>query len=70
MTSKQSTESRNPYPHNNNRMPNKEQSIKKLMTIPSVGKSITNKFYNIGIRKISDLKNKDPEEIYIKCCAI
>ena len=47
----------------------KDQSIKELMTIPSVGKSIANKLYDIGIKKISDLKNKDPEEIYFKCCA-
>jgi len=47
----------------------KESSIKELMTIPSVGKSIANKFYNIGITKISDLKNRNPEEIYFKCCA-
>lgn len=39
------------------------------MTIPSVGKSIANKFYNIGVRKIIDLKNKNPEELYFKCCA-
>jgi hypothetical protein len=48
---------------------NKESSIKELMTIPSVGRSIANKFYNIGITKISDLKNRNPEEIYFKCCA-
>lgn len=50
-------------------MSSKYKSIKELMTIPSVGKSIANKFYGIGIKKISDLKDKDPEEIYFKCCA-
>jgi hypothetical protein len=50
-------------------MTDKEKTIKELMTIPSIGKSISSKLYAIGIRKISDLKNKDPEEIFFKCCA-
>lgn len=50
-------------------MTEKEQSIKELMTIPSVGKSIANKLYGIGVKRISDLKGKDPEEMFVKCCA-
>lgn len=50
-------------------MTEKEKSIKELMTIPSIGKSIAAKLYSIGIKKISDLKNKDPEKIFLKCCA-
>ena len=50
-------------------MAKKDKSIKELMTIPSVGKSIANKLYGIGVHKISDLKDRDPEEIFIKCCA-
>ena len=49
-------------------MNQREKSIKELMTIPGVGKTIANKLYNIGIRKISDLKGRHPEEIYFKCC--
>jgi hypothetical protein len=39
-------------------------SIKELMQIPGVGKSIAKDLWNIGIRKVSDLKNEDPLELY------
>lgn len=42
----------------------KEQSIKELMTIPSIGKSIAVDFWNIGIRSVADLRGKDPEVLY------
>lgn len=45
-------------------MSTKEQSIKELMFIPGVGKSIANDLWNIGIQKISDLKDHDPEVLY------
>lgn len=44
----------------------KSQSLKDLMIIPGVGKSISNDLYNIGIKSINDLKGKDPEKLYIK----
>lgn len=44
----------------------KSESLKDLMIIPGVGKSISNDLYNIGIRSINDLKGKDPEKLYIK----
>jgi predicted RecB family nuclease len=42
----------------------KEQSIKELMLVPGVGKSIANDLWNIGIQKISDLKGHSPDELY------
>ena len=39
-----------------------------LTEIPYVGQSIANKFKKIGIEKISDLKGKNPEELYFKIC--
>lgn len=42
----------------------KEESLKQLMTIPSIGKSIALDLWNIGIRSIDDLKDKDPEVLY------
>lgn len=42
----------------------KSQIIKELTIIPGVGKSIAADLYNIGIRKIEDLKGKDPEILY------
>ena len=38
--------------------------IKELQIIPGVGKSIAGDLLNIGIRKVSDLKNKNPEKLY------
>lgn len=49
-------------------MPKKVQ-LKELQQIPGVGISIAQDFWNIGIKKISDLKNKNPEELYSKICA-
>lgn len=40
-----------------------------LTKIPGVGKSIANDFRNIGINNISDLKGKNPEELYLQICA-
>ena len=40
-----------------------------LTEIPFVGSSIVNDFKKIGIKTISDLKGKNPEELYLKICA-
>jgi hypothetical protein len=42
----------------------KAASLKALMEIPGVGKSIANDLWHIGIRKVSDLKRKNPETLY------
>jgi hypothetical protein len=42
----------------------RQESIKDLMQIPGVGKSIANDLYNIGIRSVKDLKNKNPLYLY------
>jgi len=39
----------------------KAQSIKELMTIPSISKSIANDLWNIVIASVADLKDKDPD---------
>ncbi len=36
------------------------------MIIPGVGKSIAQDLFDIGIRKVEDLKGKDPGELYRK----
>lgn len=35
-----------------------------LRTIPGVGKSIAADLMNIGISQVSDLRNRDPQELY------
>lgn len=42
----------------------KAESIKELTKIPGVGKSIATDLYNIGIRQIDDLKDRNPQELY------
>lgn len=42
---------------------------KELTTIPGVGKKIAQEFLNIGIKKVSDLKGKDPNRLYEKICS-
>jgi len=45
-------------------MTRKEESIKNLRQIPGVGISIANDLWDIGIRNVADLKNKNPEVLY------
>ena len=47
-----------------NNLSPKDSQLKELRQIPGVGVSIANDLINIGITKIDDLKNKDPEWLY------
>jgi hypothetical protein len=42
----------------------KQKSLKELMEIPGVGKSIAVDLWDIGIRNISDLKGHDPDLLF------
>jgi hypothetical protein len=42
--------------------------LKNLQEIPGVGKSIAQDLWDLGIRTVGDLKNKDPEALYILLC--
>lgn len=41
---------------------------KGLQVIPGVGPSLEQDLINLGITKVSDLKNQNPEELYEKHC--
>jgi hypothetical protein len=45
-------------------MVSKEASIKDLMQIPGVGKSIANDLWNIGITEVSALRGRNPEDLF------
>ena len=45
-----------------------EKVLKELQIIPGVGKSIAQDLYEIGIRKVGDLKNKNPQRLYDDIC--
>ena len=47
----------------------KQESLRALQEIPGVGKSIAEDLWDLGIRRVSDLKGKDPEKLYVKRCA-
>ena len=47
-----------------------KKGLKELQTIPGVGKSIAQDLYSLGITSVSDLKDKNPEELYEKLCNI
>jgi hypothetical protein len=38
--------------------------LAELQTIPGIGKSISLDLYRMGIHRVSDLKNKNPEKLY------
>jgi hypothetical protein len=44
--------------------------LKELRVIPGVGKSIAEDLWNLGLRSVQDLKGQDPEELYVRLCAM
>jgi hypothetical protein len=42
----------------------KLETLNNLRVIPGVGKSISEDLWKLGIRKVSDLKNKNPMRLY------
>ena len=54
-------------------MKSKEESAdttkQSLLLIPGVGPKLAQKFHDIGIKSISDLNGKKPEELYSQMCA-
>jgi hypothetical protein len=39
-----------------------------LQVIPGEGPSLSQDLQDLGIKKVSDLKNKDPEQLYSQLC--
>jgi hypothetical protein len=46
----------------------KQLSLRRLQEIPGVGKSISLDLWELGIRRVADLKGRDPEKLYAKRC--
>ena len=49
---------------------NETRSIKDLQIIPGIGKSLAIDLYELGVRKVTDLKGKDPQQLYDKHCEL
>ena len=48
----------------------KQSALREFRQIPGVGKSIAEDLWNLGLRSVTDLKNQDPEDLYLRLCAI
>ncbi len=48
----------------------KKQIIKYLQVIPSIGLAMAEDLYGQGIRSVSDLKGRDPMQMYEKQCQV
>ncbi len=44
--------------------------LKEFQTIPGVGKSIAMDLWNLGFRSVRELVGQDPEELYVRQCAL
>ncbi len=51
-------------------MKNKQEILAQLRQIPGVGKSIAEDLWELDIRSIADLQDKDPEILYQQLCVI
>ena len=48
----------------------KQSVLREFRQIPGVGKRIAEDLWNLDLRSVSDLKNQDPEDLYLKLCAL
>lgn len=46
----------------------KDKALAEFRTIPGVGKTIAEDFWNIGLRSIDDLRAQDPQKLYDLLC--
>ena len=44
----------------------KRQALKELAIVPHIGKKSAEVLWNIGVKSLSELKDHDPEELYLK----
>ena len=47
---------------------NRENVLRELRTIPGVGRSIAEDLHALKIRKVGDLKKRNPERMYEQFC--
>ena len=46
----------------------KQAVLKELRTIPGVGKQIALDLWNIGVRSVDELRNRNPDVLYFHIC--
>ncbi len=50
--------------------PEQQTILKQLQVIPGVGKAVALDLWNLGYRSVQDLQGQDPEEMYVRLCAL
>ena len=48
----------------------KAAALKEFQTIPGVGKSVAEDFWNLGLRKVANLKRRNPQRLYDALCKL
>ncbi len=49
-------------------LPTEAEALRDLRRIPGVGPSIARDLFELGIRRVADLKGADPEDLYERRC--
>ena len=52
----------------NELLENKKEIFKDFMTMPAVGKSVAGDLWNLGFRKLDEIKTQDPNDLYERLC--
>lgn len=65
MTTKLKNLTHNPVVEND-----KQAVLSEFRQVPGVGKSISEDLWDLGLRSVSDLKKQDPEDLYLRLCAL
>jgi len=47
----------------------RRSALKELQQVPGVGKKTAEDLWNLGYRSVQDLKDRNPEELYLRLCA-
>ncbi len=50
--------------------PARVEALRDLRRIPGVGPSIADDLWRLGLRRVEDLRGRDPEELYGRMCAL
>jgi hypothetical protein len=48
----------------------KAAALKEFQTMPGVGKSVAGDFWNLGLRKVADLKRRNTQRLYDALCKL
>jgi len=49
-------------------MANRQSALKELQQIPGIGESMAEDLWGLGVHSVQDLKDRDPEELYVRLC--